>query len=66
MTHKKYFTISIVLILTATVVITLSDYWTALNASMVQSESYAQRTANHLSHQLFLQARGLSAVCRSL
>lgn len=55
MTHKKYFIISIILILTATVVITLSDYWTALNASMVQSESYAKRTASHLSHQLFLQ-----------
>jgi signal transduction histidine kinase/CheY-like chemotaxis protein len=55
MTHKKYFAISMALVLTATVIITLSDYWTAINTAMVQSESYAQRTANHLSHQLFLQ-----------
>jgi len=53
MTHKKYFTISLFLILTATVVITLSDYWTALNTTVVQAESYANRTASHLSHVLF-------------
>jgi signal transduction histidine kinase/CheY-like chemotaxis protein len=55
MTYKKYFTISLFLILTATVIITLSDYWTALNTATIQAESFAQRTANHLSHQLFLQ-----------
>ena len=55
MTHKRYVAISLFLILTASVGITLSDYWTTLNTAMVQSESYAQRTAGHLSHQLFLQ-----------
>ena len=55
MTHKRYFAISLVLILTATVIITLSDYWSALNTATVQAESYARRTAGHLSHQLFLQ-----------
>jgi len=55
MTQKKFFIISLALVLTATVLITLSDYWTALNAAMVQSESYAQRIANHLSHQLFMK-----------
>ena len=55
MTHKRYLTISLFLILTATVIITVSDYRTALNATIVQSESYAQRTADHLSHQLFLE-----------
>ncbi|MCJ7500328.1 hybrid sensor histidine kinase/response regulator [bacterium] len=55
MTHKKYLTISLFLVLTATVIITVSDYRTALNATIVQSESYAQRTADHLSHQLFLE-----------
>ena len=54
MTYKKYFAISLSLVLTATVLITLSDYWTALNTAMVQSESYAQRIADNLSHQLFL------------
>ena len=53
MTYYRYFVVSLVLVLTATVIITLSDYWTALNAAMVQSESYAYRTANHLSHHLF-------------
>lgn len=55
MTHKRYVAISLFLILTASVGITLSDYWTTLNTVMVQSESYAQATAGHLSHQLFLQ-----------
>lgn len=53
MTHKKFLLISLVLVLTATVIITLSDYRTAINAAMVQAESYALRTADHMSHQLF-------------
>jgi len=55
MTNKKYFVISLFLILTATLIITLSDYWTALNTATVQAETYAQNVAGHLSHQLFLQ-----------
>jgi len=53
MNHKKYFTISLLLILATAVVITLSDYWTALNATIVQAESYANRTARYLSYGLF-------------
>jgi signal transduction histidine kinase/ActR/RegA family two-component response regulator len=55
MTHKRYLIISLLLVLTATVIITVSDYRTALNAAIFQSESNAQRTADHLSHQLFLE-----------
>jgi signal transduction histidine kinase/ActR/RegA family two-component response regulator len=55
MTNKKYFVISLVLILTATVIITLSDYWTALNTATLQAETYARSIAGHMSHQLLLQ-----------
>jgi len=53
MTHKKYFIVSLLLILLATAVITLGDYWTTLNATIVQAESHANHTAQYLSQQLF-------------
>jgi len=53
MTHRKYFIISLILILTAVAVITLSDYWMALNSMEVQTESFTEGTAVHLSRVLF-------------
>ncbi len=55
MTHTRYFFISLFLVATATVIVTLSDYWATLNSLMVQAESYALNTANYLNRQLFIE-----------
>ena len=55
MTLKKYFILSLVLVITATAIITLGDYWSVQRATLLQSETYAERTAVHISHHLFLE-----------
>jgi len=52
MTNRKYFILSLALVLAATVIITLSDYWMALNSATMRSEDFASRTASYLSRQL--------------
>ncbi|MDT8395933.1 MAG: HAMP domain-containing sensor histidine kinase [bacterium] len=56
LTQKRFQIVSIVLILIASTVVTISDYWTSLKSVMVQSESYADRVASHLSRILVSQS----------
>jgi signal transduction histidine kinase/CheY-like chemotaxis protein len=50
--HKRFQIFSLLLVLLASAVVTVSDYRTSLDSVMVQSENYANRVASHLSSLL--------------
>lgn len=55
MSQKRFFFTSLFLVLAASIILMLSVYRSAHKTTMLQAESYAVKTAVHISHHLFVQ-----------